>query len=36
MTRHATSSTHARSIAREDRVPRAQQYSNSASIIDGS
>jgi hypothetical protein len=36
MTRQATSSTQARSIARDERTPRDQQYSNSAIIIDGS
>jgi hypothetical protein len=34
--RHAMSSTQARSIARDDRTARDQQYSNSAIIIDGS
>ena len=27
---------HARSIARDERMPRDQPYSNSATIIDGS
>jgi hypothetical protein len=36
LTRHATSSTQARSIRRDDRTPRAQQYSSSATITDGS
>jgi hypothetical protein len=35
-TRYATSSTHARSIPRDDRFPRAYAYINNATIIDGS
>jgi site-specific DNA recombinase len=36
ITRHATSSRQARSIRRDDRTPRDQQYNNNATIIDGS
>jgi hypothetical protein len=35
-TRNGTSSSHARSITREDRTPRAYAYSNNATIIAGS
>ena len=36
ITRHATSSTRARCIRRDERTPRDQQYNNSTTIIDGS
>jgi hypothetical protein len=36
ITRNATSSTHARSICLEDRIPNAYEYNNNATTIDGS